>query len=297
MSDHIQKAVFWGRTGKTFLALGLASYASFASASVLDRPFFNANATVVVYGASGFSDEGGISNVVVDFLQLDQGVSGQAALDLIGVDGVSVTVDGTGFIPIFSAAGGGTEFDINDPVSGGEFNSANPNQLLTEEDSYNAFELDEDTNIDLQGGNRGSRFFVASNAAFDIFAHADSLQTTGAFDALDLSNIRYRFRVQTTDPSGAERWGSRAQDPSIGGIGIILPQDPSIRLDSISSGPTKVFDGGRKTAAVPGALADQAVSFQSRYSLIGSDPNFGNYDFSFGTGSISADVTYTVYVP
>ena len=287
-------------TFKFVLAVGLASYASFASASVLDRPYFRADATVVMWGATDFNEDGGIAPVVVDFLHLKDGVSGQAGADLITLDGRPINLNSGQFNPIFSEESGGNEFQINDAVSGGEFNTAAPNQILDANDSYNAFELDDDTDVDLlNAGARASRFFVASNAPFDIFAHADNLQSTGAFSVLDFSNIRFRLRVQVTGGGVAAgtRWGDRAQDPSVGGIGIVLPQDNSIRLDSISSGPTKVFDGGRKTAAAPGTLMEQSIGFQSRYNLLGADINANNYDLSLGAGTIAADVIYTVFVP
>lgn len=223
---------------------------------------------------------------------------------MIGLDGVTFNFNNGQFNPIFSEEAGGNEFQINDPTFGGEFNTALPNQILTEADSYNAFGLDDDTDIDLLGnGNRVSRFNVASNAAFDIFVHADNLETSGAFDALDLSNIRYRLRYSVTGGgTGSFRWGQSAQDPAVGGDGVILGQDadlnPSLAtLADISAGPTKVFDGGRKTAASPGSIIAQSISFQSRYNLLGSNINGNNYDFSLGAGTLAADVTYTVYVP
>lgn len=269
-----------------------------ATASVIDRPFFRSNATVVVFGANDFNDNGGTAPIVFDFLHLENGASGTAATDLIDLDGRPINFNGGLFNAIFSEDAGGNEFQINDAVSGGEFNSTGPNQILNATDSYNAFTLDEGTDVDLLNeGNRSSRFFVASNTAFDLYAHADNLETTGAFDVLDLSNIRFRLRYQVTGGTGTNRWGDRAQDPAVGGAGIILPQTTAIRLDAISSGPTQVFDGGRRTAAEPGALIEQSVGFQARYNLLGSSITSTNYDFSLGAGSIAADVTYTVYVP
>ena len=290
---HLKSAV---RVSYASTLLGALSVV--ASASVIDRPFFRSNATVVVFGASDFSNTGGTAPVVYDFLQLEDGVSGTEANDLIAADGRPINFNDGLFNAIFNEDAGGTEFQINDAVSGGEFNTTGPNQILNATDSYNAFTLDEDTDIDLlDNGSRSSRFFVASNTAFDLYAHADNLETAGTFDTLDLSNIRFRLRVQTTGGNGTNRWGERAQDPSVGGTGIVLPQTNAIRLDAISEGPTQVFDGGRRTAAEPGSLFEQAVSFQARYNLLGSDINANNYDFSLGAGSIAADVTYTVYVP
>lgn len=288
----------WAKIKKLTLLVGATALSGVATASVIDRPFFNAQATVVVFGASGFNEEGGVAPVVFDFLTLEAGVSGQAAPDLIELDGRPINFNSGAFNAIFSEEAGGNEFQINDAVSGGEFNSTGPNQILNATDSYNAFTLDDVTDVDLlNGGARASRFFIASNSAFDIYAHADNLDTAGTFDALDLSNIRFRLRYQVVGGGGAARWGVRAQDPAVGGTGIVLPQTRNIRLDAISSGPTKVFDGGRKTAAEPGSILQQSVGFQALYNLIGSGINANNYDFSLGSGSIAADVTYTVYVP
>jgi len=70
-------------------------------------------------------------------------------------------------------------------------------------------------------------------------------------------------------------------------------------LSDLSAGPTKIFDGGRRTARTRGSLLEQAVSFNIRYALSltadASDKN--SYDFSMGTGTIGADVTYTIYTP
>ena len=304
MLQGIQNKMRVGRLKTYVITTALLSLVGVASASVLDRPFFNANATVIVFGADGFNEEGGTAPVVFDFLNLDFGVSGQAAPDLISFDGRTINFNAGRFNPIFSEQAGGNEFQINDAVSGGEFNTAAPNQILNADDSYNAFVLDDVTDIDLlNGGARASRFYVASNSAFDIFAQADNLTTSGTFDTLDLSNIRYRLRFQVTGGGGEGRWGVNAQDPSIGGQGIVIGEDqdianaPRATLDDISAGPTQVFDGGQRTAARPGGIISQAVSFQSRYNLLGADINANNYDLSLGAGTIAADITYTVYVP
>ncbi len=270
-----------------------------AQASVMDRPFFRADSIVIVFGASDFEENGGVAPVVYDFYFLDSVSSGSAAQDLIDADGVSINYNTGRFNPIQSGEGSGWEYQINNPTFGGEFNSVGPHQTLDANDSYNAFGLDETTDIDLLGGGgRASRFYVASNAPFDIFGEAANLQTTGDFSSLDYSNIRYRLRINTTGGGGATRWGQMAQDPSIGGSGIVLGQDGTLfTLDDLTGGPQKVFDGGQRTARDQGSLMQQAVSFQSRYNLRGSGVNGNSYDFSQGIGGISADVTYTVYTP
>jgi hypothetical protein len=286
------------RKGAFGLLFGSTLAVAPAQASVIDRPFFRADSIVIVFGASDFEENGGVAPVVYDFYLLNS-ASGNAGQDLIDADGVSINYNTGRYNPIQNGEGSGWEFQINNPTFGGQFNSAGPHQTLDANDSYNAFGLDESTDIDLLGGGaRASRFYVASNAAFDIFGEASNLQTTGDFSSLDYTNIRYRLRINRTGGSGVNRWGQMAQDPSLGGSGIVLGQNGTLfTLDDLSGGPQKVFDGGRRTASSPGSIMQQAVSFQSRYNLLGAGINGNNYDFSQGIGSISADVTYTIYTP
>ncbi|MEP1230462.1 MAG: hypothetical protein ABJG88_07285 [Litorimonas sp.] len=268
-----------------------------AWASVVDRPYLRANAIVIVFGADGFSEEGGQGGIVVDFLLLDS-ASGTAATDLIAADGVTTNVNTQQFNPIQNGEDSGIEFDIVDPTFGGSFNSVVPNQTLDAADSYTAFGLDGDTNIELlNNGNRASRFFVASNAAFDVYGQVTDMQTSGDFSALDLSNIQYRLRVQPTGGGGPIRWGVNAQDPSVGGGGVVVGGTGSETLQALDGQPVKVFDGGRRTAARNGSILSQSVGFQSRYGLLQQGSLISAYDFSQGTGTISADVTYTIFTP
>ena len=272
---------------------------SMAVASVIDKPYFKANSIVIVFGADDFEENGGVAPVVYDFYLLDDATPDTQALDLIGADGRTINFNTGRYNPIQSGTASGWEFQINEATSGGVFNSVGPHQTLDANDSYTAFGLDDDTDIDLLGnGQRASRFFVASNTAFDIYSHATNLVTSGDFSSLDYSNIRYRLRYQVNGGAAPNRWGDSAQDPGVGGLGVVLGQNgPLFTLDDISAGPTKVFDGGRRTAASDGSIMSHAVSFQSRYNLLGAAFGSNNYDFSLGTGSISADIVYTIYTP
>jgi len=281
-------------------ALGFCAVsASMASASVIDRPFFRAHAVVIVFGASDFSEDGGEAPVVFDFHLLDDATSDMAAPDIIGLDGRTINFNTGQYNAISSGEGSGWEFQINDATFGGGFNSAGPHQTLDENDSYNAFGLDEDTDIDLLGGGaRASRFYVTSNVAFDIYGEATGLTTTGDFSSLDYSNIRYRLQYNVSGGGGVNRWGDDAQDPAVGGSGVTYGAGPGTQtLNGLAGGPIKVFDGGRRTARQSGSIMTQAVGFRSRYNLLGAGINGNNYDFSQGTGSIAADVTYTIYTP
>lgn len=267
-------------------------------ASVIDSPYLNANAIVVVFGASDYAENGGVAPIVYDFYLLDSASDTQAS-DLIDADGRTINFNTGRYNPIQDGSASGWEFQVNNATFGGNFSSSAPHQTLDANDSYTAFGLDNTTDIDLLGnGSRASRFYVASNAAFDIYGEADNLTTTGDFSSLTLDNIRYRFRYNVSGGGGGvNRWGQDAQDPAVGGSGVVIGQNNSFTLDDLAGSPTKVFDGGRRTAASRGSIMQQAVSFQSRYSLVGAGINGNNYDFSMGVGQVGADVTYTIYTP
>ena len=276
------------------LAAGLFSP---ALASIIDRPFFRANALVVVIGSTEDEANGGVAPVVVDFNLLDQSASGSAAVDLIGIDGF-VFNSNSGFDPGHDFSGGATRLDINDELSGGNFSNPGDGDIdfLEETDSLTAFELDAATDLNVRQARNVSRFLVASNVAFDIFVESTDLTRTGDFTDLDFENIGFRALLNRSGGSGAGRWGDNAQNPAIGGDGI---DDTLNDLGDFSDGPVKLFDGGRRTARFPGTLLEQAVSFNIRYSLaLGPDAaNINDYDFSIGSGTIGAQVSYTVYAP
>ena len=276
------------------LAAGLFSP---ALASIIDRPFFRANALVVVIGSTEDEANGGVAPVVVDFNLLDQSASGSAAVDLIGIDGF-VFNSNSGFDPGHDFSGGATRLDINDELSGGNFGNPGDGDIdfLEETDSLTAFELDAATDLNVRQARNVSRFLVASNVAFDIFVESTDLTRTGDFTDLDFENIGFRALLNRTGGSGEGRWGENAQNPAIGGEGI---DDTLNDLGDFSDGPVKLFDGGRRTARFPGTLLEQAVSFNIRYSLsLAADAAQNNdYDLSLGSGTIGAQVSYTVYAP
>ena len=276
------------------LAAGLFSP---ALASIIDRPFFRANALVVVIGSTEDEANGGVAPVVVDFNLLDQSASGSAAVDLIGIDGF-VFNSNSGFDPGHDFSGGATRLDINDELSGGNFGNPGDGDIdfLEETDSLTAFELDAATDLNVRQARNVSRFLVASNVAFDIFVESTDLTRTGDFTDLDFENIGFRALLNRTGGSGEGRWGDNAQNPAIGGEGI---DDTLNDLGDFSEGPVKLFDGGRRTARFPGTLLEQAVSFNIRYSLsLAADAAQNNdYDLSLGSGTIGAQVSYTVYAP
>lgn len=278
-------------------AAGLLALAPSTGADVSDRPFLRAASVVIVIGGSDFSNNVGEAPVAVDFYLLDNVASGTIGNDIIGADGVTTNYNTGQFNATDNGSGSGYEFDILGATSGGAFNSVGPHQTLDANDSYTAFGLDTDTDLDLNLGNRASRFLVVSNTAFDIYAQASDLVNTGGFSTLGYDNIGYDLRFQRTGGGGASRWGQNAQNPANGGSGLVGSIN---HLGDISAGFTKVFDGGRRTARRRGTLLQQAVAFQSRYRIRQSGGVTGalnNYDLSMGVGELGATVTYTVYTP
>ena len=274
-------------------AAALTLCAISASASVTDRPFFRVGAVVIVWSADDFIEENWEAPIAHDFVLLDNVASGSAGNDIIDGDGVAVNFP---FDPISDGSSGGWPFEITGQTFGGTYNNDPSFQMLDANDSYTAFGLDGDTDIDLLGNQaRFAWFFVTSNAAFDVFAEASNLTSSGDFTGLGFENITYDFRHFTpASPS----IGQRAQNPAIGGSGVVLGRNgQGSTLDDLASGPVKVFDGGRRTARVDGSIAEQAVGFASIYRLSGAPINGNNYDFSMGIGKLSADVVYTIYAP
>ncbi len=266
-------------------AMSVSTYAG-----IVDRPFLRAQSVVIVMGGDAFSEDSGTAPFATDFNLLTT-TSGTQANDIIAADGVSMNFNTGQFNSVSNGEDSGYEFEILNPVTGGIFTSAGPHQTLDENDSYSEFELDGSTDIDIITGNRSSQFLVASNAAFDIYAQATDLIATGDFSVYDYSNIRFRLRLRVAVTG---RHGASAQNPSSGGSGIITSVN---RLNLMTAAPTKIFDGGRRTAASRGSLLDHAVSFRPRYNLRGANAATNNYDLSMGAGALGATVTYTIYTP
>ena len=279
---------------KLLLAGGAAALvtASTAYASVIDRPFFQVLGVVVVWGADGMD---GTAPVVSDFVLLTN-ASGTAGADLIAADGATVV---TGSLDPISATGdnalaGAT---VANPVSGGADNGTftdDGNGVLDAADTLTAFGVDANSDVDsglVQQHN--SSFYVASNAAFDIYAQSSNTVANGDFDTagLDEGDISFSMGITTSGTDGGIAFGADAQDPSTGGTGVATIAD----LSALSSA-TKVFDGGRRTAATRGTLTEQSVRFDNTYALQLNGTTDG-YDLSMGVGTLQADVTYTVYVP
>ena len=275
------------------LSLCLGIFANSSYAAISDKPFFRAGAIVIVFGGSDFLENGGEAPVATDFYLLDNVPSGQLASDIIGADGVTLEYYGGTLTPTSDGTSKTSELlRVEGQVNGGVLTNVADFNILNADDSLTEFGIDGDTDIDMQSYYRISRFFVTSNSAFDIYAEASNLTATNDFTTLGYSDFRYFLFTQTTR-SGANGWGSAAQDPRMGGQGRV----PGIyNLGHISGGPTKIYDGGRRTARTRGTIMQQAVSFVPLYYIYNGDPG-NSYDLSMGIGTIGATVTYTIYTP
>ena len=142
----------------TMAALAAIACSAPASATVVDRPYFKASSIVIVFGADDFEENGGVAPVVYDFYLLDNLASGVAGNDIIGVDGRTINYNTRRYNPIQSGDASGWEFQVNDATFGGTFTSSAPHQTLDADDSYTAFGLDDDTDMDLLGGGKNLMF-------------------------------------------------------------------------------------------------------------------------------------------
>ena len=291
------------------LSLGTLALSAAAFASAVDRPFFQAQGLVVVWGDTQFIQFPGFAPIASDFVLLSPASSGAAGDDLIDTD---VYVVRTGSLDPISnshtaAERGNNPSPISGETSGGVYADNGgyvTSGILSATDSLTAFGIDgaTDTSSSIAPVHRTS-FFVASNAAFDIFAQSSNVVTTGDFAAngFDGGNINFSMGL---DLGGSDTlqfssallpYGTRAQDPSTGGSGVIAAVDD---LGDMST-EVKVFDGGQRTAAALGTLTQHSVRFDNVYTLDmdASVPGVQPYDLSSGVGIISADVTFTIFTP
>ena len=283
-----------------------AMMASTAYASVIDRPFFQVLGVVVVWGADGFDDASGTqAPIVSDFIV---GLGAAGGTDLIAGDVHTVL---TGSLTPISGTGADIDAASFDPitgeVNGGAFNDVNGDGVLDAGDTLSAFEIDANTDVDAVGStSHASSFYVASNTDFEIRATRTAANVTGALTgvdaagdpvALDTSNITWEMDI-TVDGNDGLAFGDEAQDPTGTAAGV----STLASLDAMSTdvtAPTTVFVGGQRTAAAVGTLAEQSVRFDLTYNLDTDLSTAGNqgFDLSTGVGTISSDVTYTVFVP
>jgi len=229
--------------------------------------------------------------VVSDFVLLTN-TSGTAGADLIAGNGGAV-LTGT----LDAIQDGVVNFDglpaAGNPVTGGVDNGTFTDGgaqagVLDAGDTLTAFGIDANSDVTLSVVAHNSSFYVASNAAFDIFAQSSAFVATDDFTALDMTNISFSMALDVSGDDGLA-YGSNAQNPGT------FPGTVT-NFDEMS-GPTRtrVFEGTQRTASAVGGIASQSVRFDNTYTL--DDGSGGSYDLSMGVGTVQADVTYTIYVP
>lgn len=261
-----------------------------SKAVVNDVAFFRALPMVIVWGADAAAEGSPTANPVASDLVLLGGTSGTAGNDIISGNVFPVITGTLNPAPQAPASTSGSIVTVSNPAAlpagGGVFTDNAPTGVLNAADSFTKFGIQSTTSVGFATNSLKHSFYVASNTGFDIFAQTGTLTTTGDFSTLTASNINWSMLITVSGTDGGLAFGANAQDPTTGGSGIIA----ATTLNNFSS-PTKVFDGGRKTAASAGSLASQSVRFDVTYGLV------GGYNFALGAGSISIPVTYTVYNP
>lgn len=258
------------------------------SSAVVDQKNFRIAGLVFVWGADGF-DPAGNAPIVSDFV-IDTGNGSSAATsgdtDLIA-ENVHTVVTGT-LVPTGDAAAtaNGAPFRIQNIPGGGFTTDPNGDGVLTADDSFGAFAIRANSDINTRRAELYSSFYVASNVAFSIDGQATPLGATTP-DAFDRMRVTLAVTNSGNDGLG---FGSAAQYPhSAGPAGGSRANNR--RLSTMTT-PFNVFNGNQRTAVSRGSIADQSVRFDLTYRY-----NSGDIDLSDGVIEASAEVLYTVYVP
>lgn len=253
-----------------------------AQASIVDNPHFRVLGLVIVWSgdASG--------NPVVNDFVIGTGSGGTDLID--DVPNVGHTVVTGSLTRTATSLGGASNFDVSDAVGNPNFTD-DGNGVLDAADTFDAFQIDDTTDVSLSGAVLNSSFFVASNTAFNIVADADLVTAPGTTD-FDLESIGFEMSHTNDDTGQTDAGGSAfgfggAANASIGSSAATVTD-----LGDIETAAT-VFTGSQRTAASAGTIIEQSVRFDVTYTLGGS----AGYDLSMGAGDVEADVTYTVFVP
>ena len=273
-----------------------------AYASVIDRPFFQVLGVVVVWGADGNAATAN-APVVSDFVLLTS-AQDTAGVDLIGgTDQDTFTVLTGSLSPILAGEAGSDT--VIDPITGRtsgatgvtETTGSGTAGILDASDTLAAFGIDNATDVNGLVNQHTSSFYVASNAAFDIYAKAENLIATGDFNGtVGFDDISLSMAVEAPSGTGITdgtiTFGEHSQVPGTFVNGVETVDGEGLN-SMVGANGLKVFDGTQRTAASVGTLAEQSVRFDNTYT-------FGDgtgYDLSLGAGTLTADVTYTIFVP
>ena len=180
-----------------------AMMASTATASVIDRPFFQVLGVVVVWGADGNTSTSD-APIVSDFIV---GLGAAGGTDLIAgdvhtvltgtldpIDSTSTDINTAGFDPVTGAVSGGVFTDTAAGTTG----------VLDASDTLSAFEIDANTDVNGIGNDtHTSSFYVASNTNFEIRATREAVAVTGDLtdadgDPLGAGHITWAMDITTT---------------------------------------------------------------------------------------------------
>jgi len=274
--------------------LGSMAVSGTANAAVKDKPFFKVGGLVMVWGAQDDGAGGFNQNVVSDFYLL--GSTPGIATDLIGgatdVEGNSDAIVTGSFDPISGAVT--SEGFVDNGTVG----------VLDAADTFNAFEIDNTTDIDgVMPSTYNGQFFVASNATFNIQAKRQAV--VESLGSMTMDNIKWEMDVDVSGAAagGSLAFGADAQHPGSTAAAPAANAGVSTTvtdLGDIAATDTLVFTGAQRTAATRGSIAEQSVRFNTSYTLDTDLSTAGvneGYDLSVGTGELSAEVVYTVYTP
>lgn len=272
--------------GMAWTRVGLASTAAIiclcatSSSSVIDRPKFDVDGLVIVWGA----DSAKSTPIVSDFIVEDGGVN----TDLISADVHTVLTGTLDALDETYADGTGATLRIR-RIQGGpnQDTRANGDRVTSADDTFTAFGLRNNTDVRTIRSEIESSFYVASNKAFSIDA-----VSSAAGDPADLNLIRLRMRVANSGSDGGLSFGTAAQFPHTDNSAAGGVRFNGYRRLSRMTGGENLFNGNRKTARQAGSIADQSVRFDLTYRW-----NTGDIDLSEGTFDVEAEVVYTVYIP
>lgn len=276
--NNLPQSSLFFRAGMLALAAGMG-IALPAVSGVVDRPSMKYDGVVIVWAA----DDSSNAPIASDFIIQDSGNN----TDLIAGN-VSTVLTGT-LVALDEdyADDAGATLRIQRIDGGPDQTTRNGDRVTDANDSFTPFALQATTDVRTIRSDIESSFYVASNKGFNI----DAIATTPG-PASDLNLIRLRMRTTRAGTDDGLGFGSAAQYPHTGnnrraGVQIGNWQ----RLSTLTS-TTTVFSGNRKTARIPGTIAEQSVRFDQTYRW-----NTGNIDLSQGVFDVEAEVEYTVYIP
>lgn len=272
------------------LWLALAAFgvpAGLARADIVDSTHFKIDGAVVVWAADPTT---GVP-IVADFV-IDTGTGNTAATsgdtDLISGDLMTVVTGSLEPADENVANRQGSPLIIQRPVGTGNFRTdTNGDGVMDADDSFDAFQLRGNSDVNTRRMEIYSSFYVASSVPFRI----DSLATPiGATTADQMNRMRAYLDGVTVSGDDGIPFGSAAQLPNSNGP--TSGRRLNGRRFSQMLTPRNIFRGNQRTAASRGTLAEQSVRFDFRYRY-----NSGNIDLSDGVFEAEAEILYTVYIP